>query len=117
MAVHDTSLSFADGRALCALVRHYFPEELPRESIDQTDVLLDASLGQGPSGATAKGKATWAEAFLGAGSVRDDGVEGRMRAVRHNFRVFWAAASRISGGRIPAVLSADDVLEYGPDPR
>ncbi|KAG2492393.1 hypothetical protein HYH03_009339 [Edaphochlamys debaryana] len=123
-ALHGVSVSnftwaLADGRALCYLVHTYLPDALPLSRISTPELPASADEMARLTGGNEYVKLEtlksngWAAVYEMGGAIQDDeAAAAYKRSVAANFAAVHAAGEALG---VPAMLSAEDYLEDGPD--
>ncbi|GIL67632.1 hypothetical protein Vafri_20977 [Volvox africanus] len=119
VSVDDFSWSLSDGRVLCYLVHTYMPELLPQSSITSPELPSSVDEMACMTGGaeyvkleTLKAKG-WTAVYEMGGAIHDDSLAAVCkRSVDANFAAIHTAGEALG---VPAMLSAEDYLNDGPD--
>ncbi|GIM13700.1 hypothetical protein Vretimale_16775 [Volvox reticuliferus] len=119
ISVDEFSWSLSDGRVLCFLIHAYMPELLPQSSITSPELPSSVDeMARMTGGAeyvkleTLKAKG-WTAVYEMGGAIHDDNLAALYkRCVDTNFATIHAAGEALG---VPAMLSAEDYLNDGPD--
>ncbi len=91
--VENLTVSFSDGRALCFLLHHYYPQFLPRRDILESTTSSRRETAFNPDASLDDSFGATMTYNLGGGDKDREAYEKLLANERHNFRVFHSKVS------------------------